>query len=162
MPSETVRDSSHQPPPGLSVVRLAVVTVLTGLGAGLGGISLALLLHAIQHVAYGYSLDKLVDTQSFLQGVSDASSQRRVIVMAVCGVIAGGGWWAVWRFGRPLVSISKTLASPDAPMPPRTTLVHALLQIVTVALGSPLGREVAPREVGAVIAGRFAKVAGLT
>jgi H+/Cl- antiporter ClcA len=37
-------------------------------------------------------------------------------------------------------------------MPPRTTVVHDLLQIVTVALGSPLGREVAPRELGAVFA----------
>ncbi|MCM3468322.1 hypothetical protein M3643_12655, partial [Staphylococcus lugdunensis] len=35
--------------------RVAVVTVLTGIGAGLGGMLLALLLHAIQHVAYGYS-----------------------------------------------------------------------------------------------------------
>ncbi|CAB3773151.1 chloride channel protein [Paraburkholderia humisilvae] len=162
MSFEIVHEPSPSPRPVRSVVRLGVVTVATGVGAGLGGMLLALLLHAIQHVAYGYSLDKLVDTQSFLQGVSEASSLRRVIVMVVCGVIAGFGWWALKRFGRPLVSISKTLASPDAPMPARTTLVHALLQIVTVALGSPLGREVAPREVGAVIAGWLAKVAGLT
>nr|VXZ90813.1 Uncharacterised protein [Klebsiella pneumoniae] len=33
---------------------------------------------------------------------------------------------------------------PCVPMPAGTTTIHALLQIVTVALGSPLGREVAP------------------
>lgn len=41
------------------------------------------------------------------------------------------------------------------------TLIHALLQIITVALGSPLGREVAPREVGAMSAGRLARACGL-
>lgn len=41
-------------------------------------------------------------------------------------------------------------------------MVHALLQIVTVALGSPLGREVAPREIGSLFAGRLAHRAGLT
>ena len=38
---------------------------------------------------------------------------------------------------------------------------HALLQIITVALGSPLGREVAPREIGAMFAGSFAAKGGL-
>jgi H+/Cl- antiporter ClcA len=37
-----------------------------------------------------------------------------------------------------------------------------LLQIVTVALGSPLGREVAPRELGAVLATWFSSRAGVT
>ncbi|APR36323.1 chloride channel protein [Paraburkholderia sp. SOS3] len=162
MPSETVREQSPPPHPGRTALRLAVATVATGIVAGLGGALLALLLHGIQHVAYGYSLDRLVDTQTFLQGVTDASPLRRVAVMFVCGVVAGFGWWALHRFGRPLVGIAKTLAAPDAPMPPRTTLVHVLLQIVTVALGSPLGRETAPRELGAVISGWLAKLARLT
>lgn len=46
-------------------------------------------------------------------------------------------------------------------MPAGTTTIHALLQIVTVALGSPLGREVAPREMGALGAGMVARKLGL-
>ncbi|MDP1200354.1 chloride channel protein, partial [Klebsiella pneumoniae] len=38
-----------------------------------------------------------------------------------------------------------------------TTTLHALLQIVTVARGSPLGREVAPRDRGARGAGMVAR-----
>jgi H+/Cl- antiporter ClcA len=45
-------------------------------------------------------------------------------------------------------------------MPAGTTTIHALLQIVTVALG-PLGREVAPREMGALGAGMVARKLGL-
>jgi len=45
-------------------------------------------------------------------------------------------------------------------MPFVTTMAHVLLQIVTVALGSPLGRETAPREMAAVLATRLASRAG--
>ena len=51
---------------------LAAVTVLTRVGAGLGGMLLALSLHAIQHLAYGYSLGHVVGDESFLSGVSGA------------------------------------------------------------------------------------------
>ena len=141
---------------------MAVVTVLTGIGAGLGGMLLALLLHAIQHVAYGYSLSHVVGTQSFLAGVTLADPLRRLAVLVVCGLVAGGGWWALYRYGRPLVSIRRAVRAADPRMPFVSTTVHALLQIVTVALGSPLGREVAPREIGSLLAGQLAHRAGLT
>lgn len=35
-------------------------------------------------------------------------------------------------------------------MPYLATIIHALLQMITIALGSPLGREVAPRELGCI------------
>ncbi|MET1531592.1 chloride channel protein [Burkholderia sola] len=142
--------------------RMAVVTVLTGIGAGLGGMLLALLLHAIQHVAYGYSVAHVIGSESFLTGVTAAEPLRRVAVLAVCGIVAGGGWWALYRYGRPLVSIRRAVRAADPRMPFVSTTVHALLQIVTVALGSPLGREVAPREIGSLLAGRFAHAARLT
>ncbi|ABI89300.1 chloride channel protein [Burkholderia ambifaria] len=142
--------------------RMAVVTVLTGIGAGFGGMLLALLLHAIQHVAYGYSLSHVVGTQSFLTGVTQADPLRRLAVLVVCGLVAGGGWWALYRYGRPLVSIRRAVRAADPRMPVVSTTVHALLQIVTVALGSPLGREVAPREIGSLLAGQLAHRAGLT
>ncbi|WP_244980395.1 chloride channel protein [Burkholderia paludis] len=142
--------------------RMAAVTILTGLGAGLGGMLLALLLHAIQHVAYGYSVAHVIGNESFLSGVTDADPLRRLAVLIVCGIVAGGGWWALYRYGRPLVSIRRAVRAADPRMPVVSTTVHALLQIVTVALGSPLGREVAPREIGSLLAGRLAHAAGLT
>jgi H+/Cl- antiporter ClcA len=144
------------------LVRLSAVTILTGIGAGLGGMVLALLLHLIQHLAYGYSITHVIGYESFYEGVEAASPLRRIAVLAGCGVIAGCGWFAIYRYGRPLVSIKKAVASGDPRMPPVTTTAHALLQIVTVALGSPLGREVAPREIGSLIAGWLSHYAGLT
>lgn len=58
--------------PGLSspLWRLTVVTLCTGILAGLGGMMLALLLHFIQHLTFGYSPDFIISSESFLQGVS--------------------------------------------------------------------------------------------
>ncbi|WP_322082433.1 chloride channel protein [Burkholderia sp. BCC1972] len=153
---------AYSPPPASPFARMAVVTVLTGIGAGLGGMLLALLLHAIQHAAYGYSVAHVIGSESFLTGVTAADPLRRLAVLVGCGIVAGGGWWALYRYGRPLVSIRRAVRAADPRMPFVSTTVHALLQIVTVALGSPLGREVAPREIGSLLAGRLAHAAALT
>lgn len=136
--------------------------LLTGILAGLGGMLLAMLLHEIQHLAYGYSQNLLISPQTFLEGVSDATAQRRVIVLMAAGVIAGCGWWLLARYGKKRVSISAAVADATKPMPPLITLAHILLQIITVAMGSPLGREVAPREAGALFAGGVARRLHLT
>lgn len=150
--------------PGLSspLWRLTVVTLCTGILAGLGGMMLALLLHFIQHLAFGYSPDFIISSESFLQGVSDATRSRRLAVLVICGAIAGAGWWALYRFGKPLVSIAAAVKSDKPHMPVFSTTIHALLQIITVALGSPLGREVAPREIGAVSASWLTRRFSLT
>ncbi|CAM8017827.1 Chloride channel protein [Klebsiella michiganensis] len=138
-----------------------IAVVLTGLLAGLSGMVLALILHAIQHLAFGYSPGQIVSAESFLQGVTDSSWPRRLLVIVAGGAIAGFGWWLLGRYGQKRVSIASAVANPAVPMPAGTTTIHALLQIVTVALGSPLGREVAPREMGALGAGMVARKLGL-
>ena len=130
--------------------KFAGAVVLTGIISGVGGMLLAMLLHAIQHLAFGYSPDAIISAESFLQGVSDSSPERRVIALICGGLIAGIGWWLLARYGKPRVSVDAAVKDVSRPMPLITTFIHALLQIITVALGSPLGREVAPREIGAL------------
>lgn len=130
-------------------VRLIVATVLTGVTAGLAAMSLALMLHSIQHLAYGFGY--LSAPESFLQGVMSASPQRRATALFAAGLVAGFGWWGLARFGKDKVSVAGAIGTDVASgktMPFFTTVIHAVLQVVTVALGSPLGREVAPREMG--------------
>lgn len=138
------------------LIRLIAV-VLTGILAGLSGMVLALILHAIQHLAFGYSYGQIVGSVSFLQGVTESSWPRRIVAIVAGGAVAGFGWWLLGRYGQRRVSIAAAVANPCVPMPAGTTTIHALLQIVTVALGSPLGREVAPREMGALGAGMVAR-----
>jgi len=103
-----------------------------------------------------------------ISSATPARGDGRVAPQADDGVadlraVAGGGWWAVYRFGRKLVSVRVAVGAEKAgpTMPVLTTLAHALLQIVTVALGSPLGREVAPREIGALLAQKLTRLGGL-
>ena len=163
---DVISDATAQPVPTPNAltdwVRFALSAGLTGLLAGAAGVLMALGLHYVQHLAYGYSLTTPIGHESFLQGVEAAAPGRRILVMVLCGGLAGGGWWAVYRFGAPLVSIRQAVADPSRPMPLWSTLAHAMLQIVTVAMGSPLGREVAPREAGSLIAGRIARAFRLT
>lgn len=142
------------------LARLAAV-LLTGVLAGIAGMLLALILHAIQHLAFGYSLDRLISSETFLEGVTGSQHLRRLAAIIGGGAVAGFGWWLLARYGKKRVSITAAVASPSTPMPTGTTTIHALLQIITVALGSPLGREVAPREMGALAAGIVARRFGL-
>lgn len=140
---------------------LFFATIFVGIGSGFFAMLLALLLHYIQHIAYGYSLNQIISNESFLEGVQSSSPERRVFILMVCGLIAGIGWWALYRYGKPLVSIVEAVKTNKI-MPVGSTLIHALLQIITIALGSPLGREVAPREVGSVISFWIASKFGLS
>ncbi|MDQ1562740.1 MAG: hypothetical protein QOE85_2081 [Actinomycetota bacterium] len=136
------------------ILRLTVVTVLVGIGSGVSGMLVSLTLHWIEHLAYGYS------SGPFLDGLLTPSPTRRVVAVGIAGVIGTLGWWALRRWARPVVSVEASVAG--RPMPPVVTLVNAALQIVIVGLGASIGREVAPREVGALIAGWLSERAGLT
>ena len=140
---------------------LVLVTFVTGVASGLGGMALALLLRLAQHIAYGHGLHTIVGRVSFLQEVTAASGLRRFLALCSCGAVAGIGWWLLYRFGTPLVSIRQAVRNGGR-MPFWATLTHAILQIVTVGLGSPLGREVAPRELGAALATKLCARANLT
>lgn len=140
---------------------LILVTILIGIMAGCVGIFLGMLLKFIQHLAYGYSLSSIVSDESFLNGVRASPPYRRVLVLIVCGFIASVGWWIIRNYGKPLLSVKNAVQDTEKPLPPATTIMHVLLQIITIALGSPLGRETAPRELSALISGWISSKAGL-
>ena len=143
------------PAPRVELGRLLVVVVLVGVGAGIGGAALTLLLHAIQHLSFGYT------EATFLTGVEEASGLRRVVVMTIAGLVVGLGWWALRRY-RTVVTVKDGLKNDDPRLPLPTTAIDAVLQVVAVAMGASLGREGAPRQLGAAIGVWIAARAGLT
>ena len=111
---------------------LVLVTFATGITSGLGGMTLALLLRLVQHIAYGHGLHTIVGRVSFLQEVTAASDLRRFLALCACGAVAGIGWSLLYRFGAPLVSIRQAVQKGDR-MPFWPTLIHAIPQIMTFA-----------------------------
>src|ERR1700755_834961 len=140
---------------------LVLVTFATGVTSGLGGMALALFVRLVQPIADGDRLHTIVHRVSFLHEVTAASDVRRFLALCSCGAVAGIGWWLLYRVGAPFVSIRQAVQKGGR-MPFWATLTHAILQIVTVGLGSPLGREVAPRELGSALATKLSARANLT
>ncbi|MGN6607367.1 MAG: chloride channel protein [Jatrophihabitans sp.] len=111
----------------------------------------------MQHLAFGYT------ENTFLTGVEQASSARRVLAVGTGGLIAGLGWWWLHRRSSTAsVSVTHALATPDPRLGVAATVSDALLQIVAVGSGASLGREGAPRQVGASLAGEIARRCRLT
>jgi H+/Cl- antiporter ClcA len=135
--------------------RLLAVSVLVGLAAGVGGAVLVLVLHGAQHLAYGYR------SETFLVGVEQAAAARRVLALTVGGAVVGTGWWVLARWAGARTTVAHAVADPAGGMPVRATAVDAVLQVMAVGVGASLGREGAPRQVGAAVAGWMARRAGL-
>lgn len=126
-------------------VRVVAVAGLVGAGAGVGGAALTLLLHLVQHTAYGYT------ENTFLVGAQRAAPARRVLLLLLAGVVAGVGWWALRRRGAPLPKVSAAARTAGVRLPLLPVTLDACLQIVVVGLGASLGREGAPRQLGAAV-----------
>lgn len=136
------------------LARLVVVVILAGIGSGLSGLLVSVVLHLLEHLAFGYS------SGTFLHAVMRAAPTRRGIAVGIAGVAGAIGWWALRRWGRPVVSVESAVEGER--MPKLVTTANAALQIVIVGLGASIGREVAPRELGAMIAGWISERARLT
>ncbi len=138
------------------LVRFWLLVAVTGIGAGIGAAVLMEILHGVQHLAYGYHAGL------FQRGVQAAPPLRRVVVMAIAGVLAGLAWLTLRRFTHLSTGLSEAIWEKDGALPFFFTIVNAVIQIGTVALGATLGREGAPKETGAAIASKLSDVGRLT
>ncbi|TCL87048.1 CIC family chloride channel protein [Curtobacterium sp. PhB142] len=144
--------SGHATP--VWALKLAVVTALVGVSGGIAGIAVWLALQLIQFVAFGYGFG------GHLEAADAPSALNRFLALVAAGVLTGFAWWALRRWGRPIVSV--TAAVGGKRMPALATLANAGVQILAVGLGASIGKEVAPREVGAWLSQLVTRRAGLT
>ena len=131
-------------------LRLGVALLLTGLLAGLVGIGFTHLLHFLQQFVFHGGL--VAGHVSFRELAQQASGVRRFAALLACGAVVGLCWTLLQKYGAPLMEVKTAVKQPEKDMPVKTTICHAVLQIVTVGMGSPLGREVAPREMSVALA----------
>ena len=77
---------------------LVLVTFAIDVCSGLGGLTFALLLRLVQHVAYGHGPHTMAGQQTFLQEVTAASDFRRFPALCSCGAVAGNRLVAALSF----------------------------------------------------------------
>ena len=137
------------------VIALTLAALVTGVFSGLGAIVLHHVLDFMQELAFGQS-------EGHHPMVTDgADPARRALVLAALGPFVALVWYYLQSGGRRVVGVKSQIAG--ATEEDRTPslwrqISHSLIQIVAVGAGSPVGKEVAPRELGALAAGRCARL----
>lgn len=133
-------------------MKMVLAAGLLGLVSGLAGIFLHFLLELVEGLAFGQSEHQ----SDFL---TDGVPPYRIgISLLIVGLASSLVWYFLQRKGK-LLSIKGQMKEEDA----RPTLhfwkqlLHSSWQIVAVGTGAPIGKEGAPREIGALLAGRLAK-----
>lgn len=126
---------------------LAATTIILGVIIGAGAGLLTLLLYGVEHVMLGYV------EGSELPGPFGVPAVRRAISVTIGLAVAGIIWYFLRNKTIKVPSVKNAVAGER--MPVRQTLVHVVLQIGIVGSGASIGREVAPRELGAMLAQRF-------
>lgn len=126
---------------------LAATTIILGVIIGAGAGLLTLLLYGVEHVMLGYV------EGSELPGPFGVPAIRRAISVTIGLTLAGVIWYFLRNKTTKVPSVKKAVAGER--MPVWQTLVHVVLQIGIVGSGASIGREVAPRELGAMLAQRF-------
>ena len=135
--------------------RLLIATVALGIGTGLVGIACHYLLEGVQGLAFGQ------ERADLLQQFQEAGGLRRFLVLCVTGVLAAGFWYLLQ--GRyKILSIRRQIdLAGDRDPAPLAHLLHATMQVAIVGAGASVGKEGAPREVGALLAGCLGKAFSL-
>jgi H+/Cl- antiporter ClcA len=135
-------------PPTLSsgfAAKFWLAVLLTGVGAGLAAGVLTWLLLSVEHLVW--------PGPNILEAASDSAPARHVWVLLGAGVLTGCAQFVLHRLSSANgLDITEAIARFAGRLPVLRTAVSALLSVIVVGMGASLGREGAPKQVGALIA----------
>lgn len=139
-------------------VRFWIAIVMTGVVTGLIGIALMELLRFVSWLAFGAHT-----FGDFAGKVAAAAPWDRLWPVLLAGVIAGVGWYLLRRFTAGRKSeVDDVLWTGEGRLSFRRSLGTSVLSEIVVGLGASLGREAAPKLMGAVSGNVIAARLGLT
>ena len=139
-------------------IRFWIAIVLTGLCAGLGAALLTVLFDVAQEFAWGAA-----EPSALLQAAWRASPERHVGLLLAAGLATSASQWLLTRLtSGNSVDVTAAIWFQAGRMPAWRTLGTAVLSIVIVAMGVPLGREGAPKQFGVVFGNLFSSLQKLS
>ena len=136
----------------IRVAQFAAASIILGILAGLGATVLTLILYAVQYLAFG-SIESAENTV-----FSGLPWYHYVLSTTISMTIAGIAWYFLRKRENPPSIVTIPQAVFGSIMPIFSTIAHVLLQIGIVGSGISIGREVAPRELAAMIAQRYSSI----
>jgi H+/Cl- antiporter ClcA len=144
--AESIPSTLKQP----AALRFWFAVLLTGAGAGAGAAALTRLLEGTQRLAWSGS------GTDILNAASNASVMRHILILLGAGVVTGISQLILKRLSSGNgIDTTAAIWFHAGRMPALRTLGSALLSVILVGMGVSLGREGAPKQVGAVCANFF-------
>ncbi len=132
-------------------IRFWIAVILTGLGAGVGAALLTLLFKATQGLAWG-----AYEPSALLEAVRQASPELHIGLLLGAGLLTSLGQWVLTQLTTGnSIDVTSAIWFQAGRVPAWRTLGTAVLSIVIVGMGAPLGREGAPKQFGAVFGNLF-------
>ncbi|WP_415620152.1 chloride channel protein [Liquorilactobacillus satsumensis] len=119
-------------------------TIILGVIVGISSMLLSLLLDGIEQLFLNFQESDLQSAAVQLQPL------QRLFSVFLGGIIASVIWWFIRTQCHRTVSVANALSKRK--MPPLETLINVITQIFFVGTGGSVGRELAPREAGAMLA----------
>jgi H+/Cl- antiporter ClcA len=151
---------STDPPPArlprageLVRARFLAAVVVMGAVAGVVGAFFSLLVATVERAAFGFS------TGTLAEAITEVSPVHRFATVVAAGAVIAVLWYLLRRSGPPIPGPDQVADGVTVPM--RWMLADTVLQAVNVAAGASIGREAAPRQVGALSASVLARRLGL-
>jgi H+/Cl- antiporter ClcA len=137
--------------------RFWLAVAITGVATGLLGDLMMLLLFNVEHWAFGYS------SGSFQDGVTHASSLRRLLLPLSAGLFGGVAWFLLRRSTRGEPSeIDEAVWNGTGELSPRRCIGTSVISEIVIGMGASMGREAAPKLLGGMSGTVTAGWAGLS
>jgi len=128
----------------------------TGVATGLLGVAMMVLLHVVESLAFGRAA-------RFQTAVEAASPLRRVVVLVLAGLVGGLGWFVLRRLTLgESTHVDDEVWTGTGRLSFRRSLGTSTLSEVVVGAGASLGREAAPKLLGAATGSFLAQWRGLS
>ena len=118
-----------------------VVAALLAVGCGLIGAGFSFLVLTVERLAFGFT------TGTLAEAITEITALHRFATVAVTGMVVAVLWFLLRRHGPAIPSPAQVAAGTRIPF--RWMLADTVLQVVDVAAGASIGREGAPRQLGA-------------
>jgi H+/Cl- antiporter ClcA len=115
-----------------------------------------LVLHGVERLAFG------ADGDGFISAVEQASPLRRIAVLVLAGLLTGMGWFLLRRFTQgESAHVDHEVWTGDSILSMRRSFGTSVLSEIAVGAGASLGREAAPKLLGAAFGSVLAQWFGL-
>lgn len=127
---------------------LLISTIILGILVGTSSVLLSMFLEVVEHFFLSFKESMLNPSPI------GTLPLHRLLSVAIGGTVAGMIWYALRKYTQGPVAINAALNGEK--MPFFTMLIHTFTQIFYVGTGGSVGRELAPREAGAMLASQWA------